>query len=108
GSDPEVALFDAKQALSGNDPYNNKAIQFGEAAIKADRVRLVPYLTIVQAASRAKNWAAADKALNEAQAVFCDNLELGLAKAGRLRDEANYDGAVAALKTMMTAHDQAE
>lgn len=106
GSDPEVPLFEAKQALAGDDPA--KAIPLAQEAIKRDKVRLGPYLTLVDAASKAKNWAAADSAIADAAAVFGDNLELGLAKGNRLAIEGRYEDAVAHLKNMMASHDVAE
>jgi tetratricopeptide (TPR) repeat protein len=107
GGDPEVPLFDAKSILD-DDP--GKAVQLAQQAIKADRVRLAPYLIIVDAATHSKTpqWAVADAALQDATAVFGDNLEIGLAKAGRLRDEGRFDDAIAALKAMIPAHDQSE
>ena len=106
GSDPEVPLFDAKRAADGDSPAT--ALPLAEQAIKLDRVRLAPYLVIVEAASRAKMWPAADKALADASSVFGDNLEIGLAKAARLRDEGRFDDAIAALRSMIAGHDQSE
>jgi len=108
GGDPEVPFFEARQIFTDESPDYNKAIELAQAAIKADKVRLAPYLTVVKAATRAKNFAAADKALADAQAVFGDNLELGLAKGIRLRDEGRFDDAIASLKAMMPGHDVAE
>jgi tetratricopeptide (TPR) repeat protein len=73
-------------------------------------VRLAPYLVIVDAATHNKTpqWAVADAALQDATGVFGDNLQIGLAKAGRLRDEGRFDDAIAALKAMIPAHDQSE
>jgi hypothetical protein len=105
-SDPEVPLFDAKQWLASAEPA--KAIPLAQEAIKLDKVRLEPYLTIAEAAAKARMWAAADAALADAQAVFGDNLELGLAKANRLAAEAKWEPAVAQLKGMIAVHDVAE
>jgi tetratricopeptide (TPR) repeat protein len=109
GSDPEVPLFEAKIALaSGGADGPTKAIGLAQEAIKRDRVRIEPYLTLVEAATKAKNWAAADAALSDAAAVFGDNLELGLAKGTRLSAEGKHDEAIAHLKGMLAAHDVAE
>jgi lipopolysaccharide biosynthesis regulator YciM len=105
-SDPEVPLFEAKQLLAADEA--TKAIPLAQEAIKLDKVRLEPYLTIVDAAAKAKQWAAADQALTDAQAVFGDNLELGLAKSSRFAAEGKWDQAIAQLKGMIAAHDVAE
>ena len=107
-SDPEVPLFDAKQWLGSDEPA--KAIPLALEAIKLDKVRLEPYLTIVEAALKARpqQWAAADAALSDAAAVFGDNLELGIARANRLASEGKWDAAVAHLRGMIAVHDVAE
>lgn len=105
-SDPEVPLFDAKQWLASEEPA--KAIPLAQEAIKLDKVRLEPYLTIAEAAAKSKQWAVADAALADAQVVFGDNLELGLAKANRLGAEGKWEPAIAQLKGMIAAHDNAE
>ncbi len=105
-SDPELPLFDAKKALADKD--YKKAIELCQGAIGLDKVRLEPYLTLVEAATRASDWGAADKALADAAAVFGDNLELGLAKAGRLRDNDRADDATAALQSLLAKFDVAE
>jgi cellulose synthase operon protein C len=105
-TDPEVPLFDAKYALAQGD--NKKAMELCLAAINIDKVRLEPYLTLVDAASRAKEWAAADKALADAATVFGDNLELGLAKAGRLRDQDRPDDALQSLSGLLAKYDMSE
>lgn len=104
--DPEVPLFEAKQWLSTEEPA--KAIPLAQEAIKLDKVRLEPYLTIVDAASKSKQWAVADAALADATAVFGDNLELGLAKANRFGAENKWDQATTQLKGMIAVHDVAE
>jgi tetratricopeptide (TPR) repeat protein len=107
-ADPEVPLFDAKQWLASDDPA--KAIPLALDAIKLDKVRLEPYLTIVEAAQKTKppQWAAADAALTDAQGVFGDNLELSLARANRLAQGGKSDEAIAYLKGIMAAHNVAE
>ena len=106
-SDPELPLFEAKQAV---DVDAKKAVELAQQAIKLDRVRLEPYLTIVDAATHAPKpqWAIADAALADATAVFGDNLEIGIAKGARLRDEGKYDEAVNLLRAMTGGHDVAE
>lgn len=106
GSDPEVPLFEAKQALA-NDKASD-AIPLLQEAIKRDRVRVATWVTLVEAATKAKSWAAADAALTEGAAVFGDNLALGLAKGNRLAVEGRHDDAVAHLKGMLATHDVAE
>ncbi len=108
GSDPELPLFEAKRAMSFDPPDYAKAIELAQSAIKDDRVRLAPYLVIVDAGAHSHNFGAAEKALTDAQAVFGDNLEIGLAKGDLLSRQGKFDEAVAALKAMLAAHDQAE
>jgi cellulose synthase operon protein C len=106
GSDPELPLFEAKQALAHDEAA--KAIPLAQEAIKRDRVRVEPYVTLVEAAIKARNWSAADAALGEGLAVFGDNLALGLAKGNRLAMEGKHDEAVTHLKGMLQSHDVAE
>lgn len=105
-TDPELALFDAKYAMQQED--YKKALELCAAAINLDKVRLEPYLTLVEAAVKLKDWGAADKALADAAAVFGDNLELGLVKAGRLRDQDRFDEAVQSLSGQLAKHDVSE
>lgn len=106
GSDPELPFFEAKQLLAADKA--TAAIPLLQEAIKRDRVRVAAYVTLVEAASRAKSWAAADAALADGAAVFGDNLALGLAKGNRLAMEGRHDDAVAHLKGMLASHDVAE
>ena len=105
-TDAEIPQFEAKQALEANEFA--RAIQSAEAAIAIDPVRLQPYLQIVEAASRSKQWSKADEALQRAAGVFGDNLDLGLAQAARLRDEEKYDAAITSLNTLKGKFDVAE
>ncbi|MBI1946316.1 MAG: tetratricopeptide repeat protein [Deltaproteobacteria bacterium] len=105
-TDAEIPQFEAKQALDAGEL--ERAITSAEASIAIDAVRLQPYLQIVEAASRSKKWSKADDALSRAAAVFGDNLDLGLAKAARLRDEEKYDEAVASLSSLKAKFDVAE
>lgn len=105
-TDAEIAQFEAKQALDVGEL--DRAIASAEASIGIDPVRLQPYLQIVEAASRSRKWSKADEALGRAAGVFGDNLDLGLAKAARLRDEEKYDEAVASLNALKGKFDVAE
>lgn len=105
-TDAEIQQFEAKQALDSGD--FGRAITSAEAAIAIDPVRLQPYLQIVEAASRARQWSKADDALGRAAGVFGDNLDLGLAKAARLRDEEKYDDAATSLNALKGKFDVAE
>jgi tetratricopeptide (TPR) repeat protein len=105
-TDPEIPLFDAKIAMSAND--FKKAVEFARAAINLDKVRLEPYLTLVDAASRGKDWAAAQQAITDASAVFGDNIEIGLANAALARDQGKFDESIQILQGLLAKHDVSE
>jgi tetratricopeptide (TPR) repeat protein len=105
-NDPEMPLFDAKQAKE--DKEYDKALESLKAAIAIDKYRLAPYLMQVEVAARAKKFAEADAALTAAQQIFGDNLEVGLAKGQRLLAEQKADDALAHLQGMLKTMDIAE
>jgi tetratricopeptide (TPR) repeat protein len=105
-NDPEMPLFDAKQAKEDKDYA--KAQEFLKQAITLDRFRLAPYLVQIEVGARAKKFADSDAAHAAALAIFGDNLELGLAKGGRLLAEGKADEALAHLQTMLKTQDIAE
>lgn len=105
-NDPEMQLFDAKQAKE--DKSYEKAEELLTTAIKLDPFRLAPYLLQIEVAARAKKFAGADAAYAAALAIFGDNLDLGLAKGGRLLAEGKADEALAHLQLMLKTHDIAE
>ncbi len=105
-NDPEMSLFDAKQAKE--EKNYDKAQEFLKTAIGLDRFRLAPYLIEIEVAARAKKFAEADAAYGVALAIFGDNLELGLARGGRLLAEGRADEALAHLQGMLKTQDIAE
>ncbi|MDP2342367.1 MAG: tetratricopeptide repeat protein [Deltaproteobacteria bacterium] len=105
-NDPEMPLFDAKQAKEDKDYV--KAAEFLKQAIKLDAYRLAPYLVQIEVGARSKKFADADAAYAAALGIFGDNLELGLAKGGRLLAEGKADEALTHLQTMLKTQDIAE
>ena len=105
-NDPEMPLFDAKQAK--DEKNYDKAQEFLKAAIKLDAYRLAPYLIQIEVAARAKKFAEADAAYQVAVGIFGDNLELGLSKGGRLLAEGKADDALTHLQNMLKTQDIAE
>jgi len=107
-SDPEVPLFEAKQAIKSENW--GAAIAAAEEAVKRDRFRLEPYLTLAEANIRAKNFAGADKALADAGAAgFGSTLALGLKRGQRLGAENRGPEAVTHLNSMLSGgNDTAE
>lgn len=105
-NDPEMPLFDAKQAK--DDKNYDKAQEFLKAAVALDKYRLGPYLMQIEVAARAKKFADADSAYTGAQTIFGDNLELGLAKGQRLLAEGKADEAQTHLQNMLKTMDIAE
>jgi tetratricopeptide (TPR) repeat protein len=105
-NDPEMPLFDAKQAKE--DKNWDKAQELLKEAIKLDKYRLGPYLMQIEVAARAKKFAEADAAYAAAQAIFGDNLELGLSKGQRLLAEGKGEEALAHLQNMLKTMDIAE
>ncbi|MBM4279451.1 MAG: tetratricopeptide repeat protein [Deltaproteobacteria bacterium] len=105
-ADAEMPLFDALQAKSNKD-WDTAIKQLGDA-LKLDAFRLAPYLQLIEVGARAKKFDVADKAYNDANAIFGDNLDLGLARAGRLNAENKSDDALAHLQSMLKTNDVAE
>ena len=106
-NDPEMPLFEAKQAK--DDKKWDDAIKLLNDAIKLDAYRIAPYLMLMEVSARAKKFDVADKAYADAQKAFCtSNLELGLARGGRLLAEGKADDALAHLQTMQKTLDLAE
>ena len=105
-NDPEMPFFDARIAVEDND--FKKAKESLHAAIKLDPHRLAPYLELAEVGARSKDWATADKALEDARRLFGDSLEVGLAKAVRLASEGKFDDAITHLKGMSKTFDVAE
>ena len=105
-NDPEMPLFEAKQAK--DEKRYDDAKKLLDDAAKLDPYRLSPYLTLIEVGARAKKFDIADKAYDDALKIFGDNLELGLARGGRLLAEQKADEALAHLKKMLTTLDLAE
>jgi tetratricopeptide (TPR) repeat protein len=84
------------------------AQKFAEEAVKLDPYRLSPYLELIEIGARSKKFDLADKAYGDAQKAFGDNLELGLAKGGRLLAEGKVDEALSHLQNMLKTLDLAE
>jgi tetratricopeptide (TPR) repeat protein len=105
-NDPEMPLFEAKQAK--DEKRYDDAKKLLEDAIKLDAYRLAPYLMLIEVGARAKKFDIADKAYADAQKVFGDNLELGLARGSRLLAEQKADDALAHLQNLVKTIDLAE
>ncbi len=106
-NDPEMPLFEAKQAKE--DKRWDEAIKLLNDAIKLDPYRIAPYLVLMEVGARSKKFDIADKAYTEATAAFgATNLELGLARGGRLLAEGKADDALAHLQNMLKTLDLAE
>ncbi len=105
-NDPEMPLFEAKQAK--DEKKYDEAQKLLEDAIKLDPYRISPYLVLIEVGARAKKFAVSDKAYDDAKKVFGDNLELGLARGGRLLAESKADDALSHLQDMLKTLDLAE
>jgi tetratricopeptide (TPR) repeat protein len=105
-NDPEMPLFEAKQAK--DEKRYDDAKKLLDDAVKLDPYRLSPYLTLIEVGARAKKFDVADKAYDDALKVFGDNLELGLARGSRLLAEQKADDALAHLQKMLKTLDLAE
>jgi tetratricopeptide (TPR) repeat protein len=105
-NDPELPFFEARMAK--DDKRYDDAQKLLDEAIKLDPYRIGPYLALIEVGSRAKKFEIADKAFTDAQRVFGDNLELGLARGTRLLAEGKADDALAHLQDMLKTIDLAE
>ena len=106
-NDAEMPLFEAKQAK--DDKKWDDAIKLLNDAIKLDPYRLAPYLVLMEVGARSKKFDVADKAYADATKAFgATNLELGLARGGRLLAEGKADDALAHLQNMLKTLDLAE
>ncbi len=105
-NNPEMPLFDAKQAK--DDKQYDKAQELLKQAVTLDRFRLAPYLMQIEVAARAKKFAEGDAAYAAAQGIFGDNVELGLARGQRLLAEGKADEALVHLQNMLKTQDIAE
>jgi cellulose synthase operon protein C len=105
-NDPELPFFEAR--IAKDDKRYDDAQKFLDEAIKLDPYRIGPYLALIEVGSRAKKFEVADKAFADAQKVFGDNLELGLARGTRLLAEQKADDALAHLQNMLKTIDLAE
>jgi tetratricopeptide (TPR) repeat protein len=106
-NDPEMPLFEAKQAK--DEKRWDDAIKLLNDAIKLDAFRIAPYLALIEVGARAKKFDVADKAYDDAIKAFGNgNLELGLARGGRLLAEGKADDALAHLQALQKTLDLAE
>jgi len=105
-NDPEMPLFEAKQAK--DEKRYDDAKKLLEDAIKLDAYRIAPYLMLIEVGARSKKFDISDKAYADAQKIFGDNLELGLARGQRLLADQKADEALAHLQTMVKTLDLAE
>jgi tetratricopeptide (TPR) repeat protein len=105
-NDPEMPFFEAR--IAKDDKRYDDAQKLLEEAIKLDPYRIGPYLALIEVGSRAKKFDVADKAYTDAQKVFGDNLELGLARGTRLLAEQKADDALTHLQGMLKTLDLAE
>jgi cellulose synthase operon protein C len=105
-NDPEMPLFEAKQAK--DDKKYDEAKKLLDDAIKLDKFRLAPYLLSIEVGARSKKFEISDAAYKEAKAIFGDNLELGLAWGQRLLAEGKSDAALTHLTEMLKTLDLAE
>jgi tetratricopeptide (TPR) repeat protein len=105
-NDPEMPLFEAKQAK--DEKRYDDAQKLLEDAIKLDPYRIAPYLVLIEVGARARKFSVSDKAYDDAKKVFGDNLELGLARGGRLLAEQKADEALTHLQDMLKTLDLAE
>lgn len=105
-NDPEMPFFEAR--IAKDDKRYDDAQKLLDEAIKLDPYRIGPYLALIEVGSRAKKFDVADKAFADAQKVFGDNLELGLARGTRLLAEQRADDALTHLQGMLKTLDLAE
>ncbi|HEY1098731.1 MAG TPA: tetratricopeptide repeat protein, partial [Myxococcota bacterium] len=106
-NDPEMPLFEAKQAK--DEKRWDDAVKLLNDAVKLDPYRLAPYLVLMEVGARAKKFDVADKAYADAQKAFgANNLELALARGGRLLAEGKADDALAHLQNVQKTLDVAE
>jgi tetratricopeptide (TPR) repeat protein len=106
-NDPEMPLFEAKQAK--DEKRWDDAIKLLNDAVKLDAFRIAPYLALIEVGARAKKFDVADKAYDDAIKAFGNgNLELALARGGRLLAEGKADDALAHLQAVQKTLDLAE
>lgn len=105
-NDPEMPFFEAK--LAKDEKRYSDALKFLEESIKLDPYRIGPYLATIEVGARAKKFDVSDKAYTDAQKIFGDNLELGLARGSRLLAEQKAEEALAHLQNMLKTLDLAE
>ena len=106
-NDPEMPLFESKQAK--DEKKWDEAVKLLNDAIKLDPYRLAPYLVLMEVGARSKKFDVADRAYADATKAFgATNLELGLARGGRLLAEGKADDALAHLQNMLKTLDLAE
>jgi tetratricopeptide (TPR) repeat protein len=112
--DAEMPLFEALQAkanafavVDGRRDWDTPMQLLGDA-IQLDPYRVAPYLQLMNVGARAKKFDVADKAYNDARAVFGDNLSLGLARAMSLLAGDKTEEALGHLQNMLKTNDDAE